>query len=147
MRALTAPETPLSRRGMLVSAARAFARLTAATVLLPRPALASLPSVRGGHPDPRPGITAAKVLPDSEVKQKYKDAYAAARELPEVMDGIFCHCDCAAHKGLRSLLSCFESAMPQSCGICLGEARLARRLHLRGDSLAAIRVAVDKTYG
>jgi hypothetical protein len=37
--------------------------------------------------------------------------------------------------------------MPQSCGICTGEARLARRLHARGRTLAQIRVEIDRTYG
>lgn len=98
------------------------------------------------HPDPRPGVTAERVLAEADVPAKYRDAYRAAREHPQVLDGIYCHCDCEEHRGLRSLLVCFEGTMPQSCGICLGEARLAARLHGRGKSLAEIRVAIDDTY-
>src|SRR5688500_10809069 len=60
------------------------------------------------HPDPRPGITAAKVLPVEKLpnRKKVRSAYAAAREFPEVFDGVYCVCDCTS-MGHRSLLSCF----------------------------------------
>jgi hypothetical protein len=99
------------------------------------------------HPDPRPGITADAVLPDDDVSAKSKEAYAAVREFPAIMDGLYCHCDCAERDGLRSLLSCFETKMPQSCGVCRGEAELAGRLAREGKSLAEIRKAVDERYG
>ena len=100
------------------------------------------------HPDPRPGITAEHVLADDKVDAKHKDAYAAAREIPEVLDGIYCHCDCAdRHSNLRSLLSCYETGMPMSCGVCSGEARTALRLHKQGRTLDEIRAAIDKQFG
>ena len=136
----------MTRREALVGMARLGAAALLLPALLPRVARAQ-PAPDVPHPEPRPGITAAAVLADEDVPQKYRDAYAAAREVPEVLDGIFCHCDCAAHRGMRSLLSCFESKMPQSCGICLGEARLALKLHREGKDLAAIRVAVDRRFG
>ena len=99
------------------------------------------------HPDPRPGITAEHVLPDDKVDAKHKDAYAAAREIPEVLDGIYCHCDCAdRHSNLRSLLSCYETEMPMHCGVCAGEARTALRLHKQGKTLDEIRAAIDKQF-
>jgi hypothetical protein len=103
--------------------------------------------VRVTHPDPRPGITATRVLPDERVPAKAREAYRAARACPEVLDGLYCHCDCAARDGLRSLLSCFEGEMPLHCGICQGEAKLAAKLAKRGKSLTAIRAAVDDEYG
>ena len=101
------------------------------------------------HPEPRLGITGDSVLPESELGERRRvlKAYAAARTHPELFDGVYCACECDKSMGHRSLLSCFESAMPQSCGICLGEARLARRLHGRGQSLDEIRAAVDRSYG
>ena len=115
--------------------------------------LAASPLVLGAarrettHPDPRPGITAEHVLPDDKVDAEHKDAYAAAREIPEVLDGIYCHCDCAdRHSNLRSLLSCYETEMPMSCGVCSGEARTALRLHKKGKSLDEIRAAIDKQF-
>ena len=108
----------------------------------------SLPRDPTKHPEPRPGITAVDVLPDDKVDAEHKDAYAAAREIPEILDGIYCHCDCAdRHSNLRSLLSCYETEMPMSCGVCSGEARTALRLHKQGKTLDQIRAAIDKRFG
>lgn len=98
------------------------------------------------HPDPRPGITGAHVLPDERIPKRHKDAFAAARAIPEVLDGLYCHCECAERRGRRSLLSCFESEMPLSCGICTGEARLAWRLQKKGRSLNEIRAEIDRKF-
>ncbi|MGZ8413818.1 MAG: PCYCGC motif-containing (lipo)protein [Gemmatirosa sp.] len=143
----------LARRAALGAMARATLAALGLAGALPRDLLAHAAGGASGswrdvkHPDPRPGVTAERVLAEADVPEKYRDAYRAAREYPQVLDGIFCHCDCEAHRGLRSLLSCYESTMPQSCGICVGEARLARRLHERGKSLVEIRAAVDESYG
>jgi hypothetical protein len=101
------------------------------------------------HPDPRPGITAEKVLPEDKVtKEAARPGYAAAREFPEILDGIYCHCDCdERHESLRSLLGCFESDMATRCGICHGEGKLAGRLAREGKSLDEIRAAIDKRFG
>jgi hypothetical protein len=125
----------------------AMGRIVGAAVLVPalRP-LPAWPTRAVEHPEPRPGITAANVLPDDRVKRRAKAAYQAAREIPEVLDGLYCHCGCAKRDGLRSLLSCFETEMPMSCGICTGEAELALELHRKGSTLAEIRAAVDKKY-
>jgi hypothetical protein len=131
----------ISRRTALARIA-----LLAASPLLAGEAHAA-PRRKTKHPEPRPGITAAHVLPDGDVDAEHKDAYAAAREIPEVLDGIYCHCDCAdRHSNLRSLLSCYETEMPMSCGVCSGEARTARRLHKRGQGLDQIRAAIDKQF-
>ena len=144
----------MNRRRFL--AASAVTAVTAATFAVPGIAWARARSCRhdGGHragtpkhPDPRPGITADAVLPDDEVSASSKEAYAAAREFPAVLDGLYCHCDCAERDGLRSLLSCFESKMPQSCRVCRGEAEMAGRLARDGKSLAEIRKAIDERYG
>ena len=135
-------QSSISRRSALV-------RL-AACVVAPVATLAArrLPAGPTHHPDPRPGITAANVLPDDKVDDRHRDAYAAAREIPGVLDGIYCHCDCAdRHSNLRSLLSCYETEMPMSCGVCSGEARTALRLHRQGKSLDEIRAAIDKQFG
>jgi hypothetical protein len=134
-------QKPISRRSALVRLAACVAA-PLATVAARR-----LPTAPTHHPDPRPGITAEHVLPDDKVDAKTRDAYAAAREIPEVLDGIYCHCDCAdRHSNLRSLLSCYETEMPMSCGVCAGEARTALRLHRQGKSLDEIRAAIDRQF-
>jgi hypothetical protein len=101
------------------------------------------------HPEPREGITAAHVLPDSKLTDKSAAlVYAMVREIPQVVDGIRCSCGCADLKGFYSLLSCYEEGgMAQHCVICQGQARLAYTLHSEGWSLKGIRASIDAAYG
>src|SRR4051812_8841606 len=64
-------------------------------------------TAEGAHPDPRAGITSAKVLPASQFVEQPDVArvYAEAKEIPEVLDGIYCHCQCHKFHGHRSLLT------------------------------------------
>ena len=102
-----------------------------------------------GHPTPRAGITAAGVLPASLVPNTpgALEAYAAARRVPQVLDGLYCHCHCSKTFGHRSLLTCFESDHGARCDICMGEATLADQLTARGTSLDGIRRAIDGQFG
>lgn len=137
---------PMSRRALL--AALAGAASAGALALMPRPlAGAGRAGADVKHPTPREGITAEKVLPDEELPERARAAYGAAREIPQVLDGLYCHCDCGERDELRSLLSCFETRMPASCGICREEALMALRLHREGRTLDEIRAAVDRRYG
>ncbi len=102
-----------------------------------------------GHPNPRPGVTAEQVLPPSIVPNTpgALAAYEAARQAPQVLDGLYCHCNCSKSFGHRSLLTCFESEHGSRCDICMGEAMLASQLAARGTSLAQIRKAIDAQFG
>src|SRR5207253_1626991 len=96
------------------------------------------------HPDPRAGITAQHVLPATNFAQPDVAAtYAQAKEIPEVLDAIYCHCDCHIHAGHRSLLTCFESEHGSNCDTCMGEVRLAYQMHKQGKSIQEIRAAID----
>ena len=101
------------------------------------------------HPEPRAGITAAKVLPDFTIPRTpgALEAYAAARRSAATLDGVYCHCDCSKHAGHRSLLTCFESDHGAYCDICMGEAMTASQLAARGTSLQEIRAAIDRQFG
>ena len=52
-------------------------------------------------------------------------AYQAAREIPEVLDSLYCYCDCARHSGHKSLLSCYVDEHAVHCDICIDEALMA----------------------
>ncbi len=101
------------------------------------------------HPDPRPGVTAEKILPDAFIPHNpgVTEAYAAARRSAATLDGVYCHCDCSKHAGHRSLLSCFESTHGAYCDICMGEAMLASQMAGQGQSLQKIRAAIDRQFG
>ncbi len=116
--------------------------------------LRALARARGGraggpHPEPRPGITAARVLkPEQIEKPELRPIFDQVREIPQVMDGIRCQCGCAELEGNYSLLSCYEGkGMAQHCLICQGLAGMVHELHRKGWSLNGIRTAVDAKYG
>jgi hypothetical protein len=103
----------------------------------------------GAHPEPRAGITAARVMAEGTPPRTpgSVESYAAARHIPGVLDGLYCHCECARHAGHRSLLTCFESDHGAYCDICMGEAILAAELTAQGRSLLEIRDAIDRQFG
>ena len=103
----------------------------------------------GHHPAPRPGNSIVQVVPAARYAQypRIADTYSKAAEMPEVLDGIYCYCNCAEHAGHYSLLDCFTSDHAAGCDICLSEAEMAIRMTSRGHSLDEIRLVVDATYG
>ena len=119
---------------------------------LPRLALARGPlgvAGSGPHPEPRPGITAARVLKSDQVENpEIRKIFDKVREIPQVVDGIRCNCGCADLEGFYSLLSCYEDkGMAQHCLVCQGQATLAHELHAKGWSLNGIRTAIDAKFG
>ncbi len=101
------------------------------------------------HPTPRPGITAAKVLRAEQLTENpdAAPAFDMVRQMPQIVDGIRCHCGCADIPDFRSLLSCYEGdGMAQHCQICQGQARIAYALFKDGKSLDDIRAAIDAKY-
>jgi hypothetical protein len=142
--------TRFSRRALLDRALG----LMGLAVVLPGRAFAAprhRPRGLGPHPTPRPGITAAKMMTPAELAKRsdVADAFEAVRAIPQVVDGLRCHCGCAEIPGFYSLLSCYEGtgAMALICPICQGEGRMAARLHKDGATLTEIREALDAKYG
>jgi hypothetical protein len=136
----------ITRRMFFLRAGTAIALIS-----INRDALArSLKTTRSGfpHPDPRPGITGENVLAESELgkSRRVREAYAAAREHPELFDGVYCACHCDKSMNHRSLLSCFESRQAIGCLACREEAELVARMAGEGKSLEEIRIAVDKEF-
>jgi hypothetical protein len=73
-------------------------------------------------------------------------AYKIAAEIPEVIDSLYCYCDCKKHMGHKSLLTCYVDTHAVRCDICLDEVYMAAELHNQGTDVAAIRKAVDKKF-
>jgi hypothetical protein len=139
-----------SRRQFLTALSTA-----AAALMLPRErALAYVATRRRAdipHPAPRPGITAANIVPREMLNAPAKvlDTFDAVRAIPQIVDGIRCNCGCAGQPNYYSLLTCYEgkSAMALSCGVCQAQGTLAARLHAEGKTLDEIRSAVDAKFG
>ena len=144
------PTRPMSRRAFL-------AGLTSVIVVpvLPRPAAGGCETgaphpAAGPHPTPRPGIDASRLPAASALDGEDDDvraAYDQVRLIPQIADGIRCHCGCAGRN--YSLLSCYEGehAMARHCMVCRGQGKLAFRLHRGGKTLDEIRAAIDDRYG
>jgi hypothetical protein len=103
------------------------------------------------HPTPRRGITSERVLKGDQLKDVSAEVvriFDMVREIPQVVDGIYCHCGCAELEGSYSLLSCYEGGgMAQGCQICQGEGRMTYELHNKGKTLDEIRAAIDRNFG
>lgn len=73
-------------------------------------------------------------------------AYQAAKEIPEVLDSLYCYCDCEKHFGHKSLLSCYVDEHAVHCDICIDEALMAYEMHQQGKDIQTIRKAVDEKF-
>jgi hypothetical protein len=130
---------------------RDFFRLVPALALLtgaPSRLLGAIdrPVVRGPHPEPRPGVNAARMLKTSELNgdPDLIELFDHVRTIPHIVDGIRCSCGCAGLPGNYSLLSCYEGeGMARFCDICQSGGRIAYEQHTRGATLAEIRRHVD----
>ena len=105
------------------------------------------------HPEPRAGITADKVLKAEDLGEKPRkvvvDAYDAARQHPQVFDGLACGCGCHGEASYqhRSLLGCYETRQPTGCPSCRDEATFVGKMAKDGKTLSEFRAAVDKKFG
>jgi Protein of unknown function with PCYCGC motif len=57
-----------------------------------------------------------------------RDAYRAAREIPQTLAQLPCYCHCDRGMGHKSLHSCFEDNHASECATCINEALLALKL-------------------
>ena len=101
----------------------------------------------GPHPEPRPGITAAKVPTPEQLQEASRliPLFDRVREIPQIMDGIGCQCCWDEAPYMYSLLSGYEGsdAMAKVCESCQAQGRLVTELHKQGKSLNEIRAAID----
>lgn len=135
-----------------MSAVRRAAPWVVTAVALGAVALLLIPrGQRSRHPEPRAdaGAMAITVLPAANFARNPQaaTAYQVARQIPQVLDGLYCYCHCKENMRHRSLLTCFQSEHAAACDICMGEAQMAYQMTGDGKSLQDIRVAIDLAYG
>ncbi len=104
------------------------------------------------HPTPRSDAAttqARKIVPASAYAAypRIQETYREAALVPQVLDGIYCYCECKEHMGHYSLLDCYKSDHAAGCDVCLSEGELAYKMTQQGKSLDQIRAAVDRLYG
>ncbi len=86
-------------------------------------------------------------LPPESYSGKTRDAYKAAREIPQTLAQLPCYCHCDRSMGHKSLHSCYEDDHAAHCAVCVDEALLAYRLQKeQGLSPAQIREHIIAEY-
>ncbi|MBI5586805.1 MAG: hypothetical protein HY889_00385 [Deltaproteobacteria bacterium] len=93
----------------------------------------------------RGGETRATLSP-SDFTGETARAYQIAREIPEVLDSLYCYCDCKKHFSHKSLLTCYVDEHAAHCDICMNEAFMASELYKQGKDIKTIRGAVDARF-
>lgn len=75
-------------------------------------------------------------------------AYRIAREIPEVLDKIFCYCYCEVnpHFKHKSLLTCYTDEHASRCGVCMREAYVAEKMTKEGKSPKEIAMYLRDYY-
>jgi len=77
---------------------------------------------------------------------KTAKAYRAAKEIPEVLDKVYCYCECQKNFGHKSLLTCFIDKHGSKCGICMDEAIMAYDLKKKGYDTKSIVDKIDDYF-
>ncbi len=77
---------------------------------------------------------------------KIETAYQVAHDMPEVLDQLYCYCECDKHAGHRSLLSCYVDNHAAKCDVCVNEALDASRMMKQGYKMTEIKSAIDRKY-
>jgi len=67
-------------------------------------------------------------LSPNEFFGKAREAYAAAKEIPQTLAQLPCYCHCDKSFGHKSLHTCFEDDHASHCAVCVDEALLAYKL-------------------
>ena len=146
-------KTPAQRRGLSVRLliAAGVALGFAATVVFisfnrPSPVSGKAPVI---VPTGRSDATAV-LDPASFSGDQQRHAYMAAREIPDVLNQLYCWCHCRESTIFhhRSLLECFESDHGSQCSTCMGEATLAYDMVKRGvTNVRQIQDVIDSRFG
>lgn len=87
-------------------------------------------------------------LPPEQFIGLVRDAYRAAREIPQTIAQLPCYCHCDRGMGHKSLHSCFEDDHASHCAVCVNEALLAFKLEREQKlSPAQIRDRIVEQFG
>jgi len=97
-----------------------------------------VPTLHGGETRP--------IFNGSYFRGRTGQAYRAATEIPDLLDQLYCYCECETTVGHKSLRSCFVDLHGANCGICQKEALLAWNLNRKGLSVLEIRNQVDRAF-
>jgi hypothetical protein len=78
---------------------------------------------------------------------KIETAYQVAHDMPDVLDQLYCYCECDKHAGHRSPLPATPIHHAAKCDVCVNEALDASRMMKQGYKMTEIQRAIDQKYG
>ena len=120
------------------------------TAITENPAIsqpATLPASVPAHYEAAPGPgSLGATLPPEQFSGVTRDAYRAAKEIPQTLAQLPCYCHCDKSIGHKSLHSCFEDDHAAHCSTCVEEALMAYRLQTQGMNAAQIRERIIAEY-
>ncbi len=99
---------------------------------------ANVDLLRGGETGP--------TLSPARYVGKTAAAYKIAKDNRELIDSMFCYCNCKKNIGHQSLLSCYVDTHAVNCSICQDQAFYASSRYKKGDDITRVRAAVDKRF-
>ena len=73
-------------------------------------------------------------------------AYQMAKDNRELLDSMFCYCNCKKNYGHKSLLSCYVDNHADKCKICRDQTFYANSQYEQGKDIGQVRIAVDKKF-
>jgi len=75
-------------------------------------------------------------------------AYQAAKQIPRIMDKIYCYCNCAINPQFKhkSLLTCYTGEHASQCGICMNQALVTLEMTKAGKKPVEISEYFKKQY-
>ncbi len=73
-------------------------------------------------------------------------AYQLAKDNRELLDSMFCYCNCKKIYGHKSLLSCYVDNHAEKCEICRDQTFYAYSQYQQRKDIVQVRKAVDKKF-
>ena len=92
--------------------------------------------------NPRPQTLAPEQFSEKETR----DAYQAAKDVPEVLEHLPCYCGCFASAAHRSNLECFKDNHGTECSLCRSIALEGKKMHDEGHSLEEIQRDINTRW-
>jgi hypothetical protein len=105
-------------------------------------------SLRSSGDDPNGSGQNALVqtLAPAKFTGRARDAYIAAKEIPQILNQLPCYCGCMHNFGHKSNLYCFHDEHGADCSLCQDIALDARAMYHDGKSIDQIRETIRNTY-
>jgi hypothetical protein len=93
---------------------------------------------------PKPNVT---TLDPALFSGRTREAYEAAKEVPEVLAQLPCYCGCMSGFGHKNNLDCFHDDHGVECTMCQSIALDARGMYKNGFEIDRIRQIIKDRYG